>query len=109
MTEDEFDAHLLHDAVGGLGTNEALIVEVLCTRSHERLESARAYYEKHFDDNLVDRLNSELRGDIKKLANRLITRNSDEDDGTFAHEDADEKHHKARIDKTFGPDEANFD
>lgn len=109
MTEDEFDALLIHDAVDGLGTDEELLLEVLCTRSNERLEAARAYYENRFDENLVDKLNDELSGDLKKLANRLLTRNRDEeDDGSFDPDGEAERLYQASVGKTFGTDEGKF-
>ena len=41
MREDEFDAHILKKACDGLGTNERIIMEVVCTRSYERLVAAK--------------------------------------------------------------------
>ena len=104
MEEDEFDALLIQDAVQGGGTNEDLLLEVLTTRSNARLMRAREYYEKRFDESLVDRVNSELSGDLKKLANRLLTLNRDEDDGQFDPEDAAVKLYEASVGRTFGTD-----
>lgn len=41
MTEAEFDAHILKNACDGLGTDEDAIIEVVCTRSFDRLIAAK--------------------------------------------------------------------
>ena len=41
MREEDFDAFILKKACDGLGTNERVIMEVVCTRSFDRLMSAK--------------------------------------------------------------------
>ncbi len=41
MTEPEFDSTMLKQAFSGLGTDEDLVIEVLCTRPFSRLQAAR--------------------------------------------------------------------
>lgn len=41
MAEDEFDAHILHQAFSGIGCDKEAIVEVICTRDARRLQAAR--------------------------------------------------------------------
>ena len=41
MSEAEFDSYILMDAFSGLGCDKAVVVEVLVTRSFERLRAAR--------------------------------------------------------------------
>lgn len=41
MKEEELDAFVLKKACDGLGTNERVIMEVVCSRSYERLMAAK--------------------------------------------------------------------
>lgn len=74
LSEEEFDAELLKKAFSGLGCDKSLVLEVICTRSYERLLAARTYYEAHYDANLMDRLRSELSGPLERLAINLFAR-----------------------------------
>ena len=49
MSQAEYDAHLVREAVKGLGTDEDLLIEVLCTRSNAELEAAKEVYKKGCD------------------------------------------------------------
>ena len=46
MTPPEFDAASIKKAVKGLGTDEAALIEVLCSRNDEQLEAMKASYKK---------------------------------------------------------------
>lgn len=72
MEEDECDAHMLREAFEGIGCNENIVVEVCVGRTSERLAAAREYYEKKFDENIMDRLRSELGSDLEKLCLTLM-------------------------------------
>lgn len=72
MAEDEFDATVLYKAFKGLGCNKDAVIEVVCTRSAARLQAARAYYEKRYDENLLDRIRSELSGGLEYLVLRMF-------------------------------------
>ncbi|VDL59602.1 unnamed protein product [Hymenolepis diminuta] len=66
------DVELLKKAMDGMGTDEAMIVDILGTRtSHQRVEIAEAYKASYGED-LRKRLRSELSGDFKKLVSLMF-------------------------------------
>jgi hypothetical protein len=63
----ELDATLLNTAVKGLGTNEALLLEILCTRSREELAQASLSYKRVFGKELADDVKADVSGDFGKM------------------------------------------
>jgi hypothetical protein len=49
------------------------VLEIFCTRSTERLQASRDYYEARKDSNLLDRVRKELSGDLEKLCIKLLS------------------------------------
>jgi annexin A7/11 len=43
---DEYLAQLLHEAIDGLGTDEDVLIELLCTSSNFVIKTIRSVYEK---------------------------------------------------------------
>ena len=41
LAENEFDALLLKEAFSGLGCDKTVVLEIICTRSYERLHAAK--------------------------------------------------------------------
>eukprot|EP00604_Paraphysomonas_vestita_P002730 CAMPEP_0174818444 /NCGR_PEP_ID=MMETSP1107-20130205/1112_1 /TAXON_ID=36770 /ORGANISM="Paraphysomonas vestita, Strain GFlagA" /LENGTH=757 /DNA_ID=CAMNT_0016030273 /DNA_START=360 /DNA_END=2633 /DNA_ORIENTATION=+ len=84
LAEDEFDALMLKEAFSGFGSDKNVILEIICTRSYERLQAAKSYYEAHFDANLMDRLRSELSGPLERLCITLFAHpRSKQSSGSF--------------------------
>jgi annexin A7/11 len=73
MSEQEFDSYILHKAFTGFGTNEAAIIEIVCTQSYARLAAARTIYEARTDENLLDRVHGELDGPLENLCVRPLS------------------------------------
>lgn len=46
MLPAEFDASCIRAAVRGLGTDEAALIEVLCSRTNEEMQAMKAAYKK---------------------------------------------------------------
>ena len=44
MTHDEYDAYSIKRAVKGLGTDEAALIEILCSRNNEEIEAMKSCY-----------------------------------------------------------------
>ncbi len=72
--QDDVDALFMYNACKGLGTDEATLVELLAPRRNDRIRSMKAKYTARYDQPLIDRLNSELSGNLKvsELLNRRI-------------------------------------
>jgi len=83
----EYDAKLLMQAFKGLGTNEDLCLEVICTRTDEELKAISAQYQQFFQKPLNKRVHSELGGKVRALCERVLQGRSDEGDvKTFTEE-----------------------
>lgn len=74
LAEEEFDALLLKEAFSGFGCDKTLILEIICTRSYDRLHATKLYYESHYDKNLLDQLRNELSGPLERLCVTLFAR-----------------------------------
>ncbi len=55
----------MYNACKGLGTDEAALVELLAPRRNARICAMKAKYTARYDQPLIDRLNSELSGNLK--------------------------------------------
>jgi hypothetical protein len=63
----ELDATLVNTAVKGLGTNEHLLLEVLCTRTPTELAAAAAAYKRLFKKDMVADIKDDVSGDFGKM------------------------------------------
>ncbi|KAK2167200.1 hypothetical protein LSH36_31g03026 [Paralvinella palmiformis] len=62
-----YDAKQLKEAVKGAGTNEDTLIEILITRSNDEIEEIKAIYKEEFDSELLDDVQSDTSGYIKRL------------------------------------------
>jgi hypothetical protein len=72
MYDSEFDIVVLKKAFDGIGCDKQVIVEVLCTRSWERLKKSKELYQQRNDSGFMDRLRSELGGSLAHICIRLM-------------------------------------
>jgi mRNA-degrading endonuclease YafQ of YafQ-DinJ toxin-antitoxin module len=68
----EIDAVNLNTAVKGLGTNEALLLEVLCTRSRDELGLASLAYKKLFGKDLAVDVKDDVSGDFGQMCLKCL-------------------------------------
>jgi len=74
LTErSHLDAQYLHGSMQGIGTNDDILVEVLCTRTPEELKNVFIAYQQLFKKDLLQDLHSKLGGDFGKLLQILAT------------------------------------
>ncbi|XP_015775160.1 PREDICTED: annexin A13-like [Acropora digitifera] len=87
-----YDANSLHDAMSGLGTNEAVLIEILCSRSSQEIQAIKSAFKKVHGKDLVEEIESETSGDLQstliKLAQGTRGNSSKKVDENRAYEDA---------------------
>lgn len=101
----ELDAKLVRQAVKGLGTDEDLLSEVICTRTPTELKAAADSYQRQFSRNMEGDIKGDTSGDLAKVYMACLSANRGTRTGDVA---ADvEALYKAGAGK-IGTDEATF-
>ncbi|KAK7092446.1 annexin A6-like [Littorina saxatilis] len=109
MAPAEFDAYQCRKAIKGLGTDEDVLIEILCTRSNAQLQEIKRVYKEKFNKELEKDIIGDTSGDFKKLLVGLVQANrsdSKEVDRNKAHQDAKALYEAGE--KTWGTDESRF-
>jgi annexin A7/11 len=105
----DYLAKKLHDAMSGLGTDEGVLIDILCTASNDELREIQASYSRLYGSNLEDDIIGETSGSFKRLLVSLCVAQRSEDDNlneTQVREDA-QALHDAGLGK-WGTDESTF-
>merc|ERR1711976_85587 len=63
----KYDADQLRAAMKGAGTDEATLIEILCSRSNDQIDEIKQIFESEFERNLEDDIQSETSGYFKRL------------------------------------------
>ena len=63
----ELDAKLVRQAVKGVGTDEELLSEVICTRTPTELKAAAESYQRQFSRNMEGDIKGDTSGDLAKV------------------------------------------
>jgi hypothetical protein len=72
MERYEYDAFLVEKACKGMGTNEDLLAEVLCTKTPAEIKLISAAYQSQFGKAMEQRVYSELSGDLKLIYTTIL-------------------------------------
>lgn len=87
----QFYAKELHDATSGIGTDEDVLIEVMCTMSNHEIQVIKQAYTAMYGNFLEDDLRGDTSGNFKRLMTSLCMGNRAEDfhvDQEKAREDA---------------------
>ncbi|XP_008836238.1 annexin A13 [Nannospalax galili] len=77
---NEYAARQLQKAMKGLGTDEAVLIEILCTRSNKEISAIKEAYQKLFDKSLESDVKDDINGNLRKILVSLLQANRDEED-----------------------------
>ncbi|KAG8228223.1 hypothetical protein J437_LFUL004348 [Ladona fulva] len=107
-TPIDYLAKQLHKAMEGLGTDEAALVEILCTKNNREIKEIVEAYERMYDRPLAEHLCSETSGDLRRLLTFMVTgvRNEHSYDPSTAAERAQELYAAGEL--KLGTDEEVF-
>ncbi|XP_031627215.1 annexin B11 isoform X2 [Contarinia nasturtii] len=105
----DFYVKELHDAMAGIGTDEDVLIEVLCTMSNYEIHTIKHAYERLYGKSLENELMSETSGNFKRLLVSLCAGGRDESgivDAVAATRDATELLRAGEL--RVGTDESTF-
>ncbi|XP_068189367.1 annexin A2 isoform X1 [Antennarius striatus] len=74
MPPAQYEAHRLQRAMAGIGTDEETLLEILCTRSGERLREIREMYNNSYRKDLEQELKAETSREFLKLVVALLNK-----------------------------------
>ncbi|XP_033171794.1 annexin B10 isoform X2 [Drosophila mauritiana] len=73
MPPVEYLCKQLHAAMAGIGTEEATLVEILCTKTNEEMAQIVAVYEERYQRPLAEQMCSETSGFFRRLLTLIVT------------------------------------
>ncbi|XP_033102666.1 double zinc ribbon and ankyrin repeat-containing protein 1-like [Anneissia japonica] len=109
MTPEMYDAHELNKAIKGLGTDEDVLIEILCTRTNSSIEAIKEAYEEEYDKDLEEDVEDDTSGHFGRILISVLQGSRPEGDVVDpdkAKNDANDLY-KAGEDK-WGTDESRF-
>ncbi|CAH2095857.1 unnamed protein product [Euphydryas editha] len=81
MPPAEYLCRELNNCMEGLGTDEDVLVEILCTRTKPEIAEIVDTYEKLYNRPLAEHMCSETTGDFRRLLTLIVTGARDEEAG----------------------------
>nr|KAG5700519.1 hypothetical protein BaRGS_025231 [Batillaria attramentaria] len=105
----DFDAKQLHKAISGLGTDEKVLVEIICTRTNDQLKAIKEAYKANYGKELEADVAGDTSGHFKRLLIGCLQANRPEGqefDRNKAKQDAQALFEAGE--KKWGTDESRF-
>ncbi|XP_040290866.1 annexin A11 [Bufo bufo] len=104
-----YDAHEIHDAIKGAGTDEECLIEILASRPNAEIQEINRVYKAEFKKTLEQSLKSDTSGHFQRLLISLSQGNRDESahvDMSLVQRDVQELY--AAGENRLGTDESKF-
>lgn len=109
MSPADFDAMNLNKAIKGLGTDEQVLTEIICTRTNQELKDIKAAYKTKYNKELEKDVIGDTSGHYKRILVSCLQANrpeSKEFDRNKAKQDAQALYEAGE--KKWGTDESRF-
>ncbi|XP_022079519.1 annexin-B12-like [Acanthaster planci] len=109
MPLEYFEAHQLHKSVGGIGTDEETLIEILCSRTNEQVQALTAEYKKNYHRSLEKDCIGDTSGHFQRLLVSMCQGNRDEGNTVDIAKARDEANKLYQAgEKKWGTDESIF-
>lgn len=109
MSAADYDATSLRKAIKGLGTDEGVLIEILCTRTNAEINAIKHSYQKLFSRDLEKDISGDTSGHFKKFLISLLQAYRDESHTVdLAKAEADAKILYKAGEGRWGTDESKF-
>ncbi|XP_067934014.1 annexin-B12-like [Watersipora subatra] len=77
---DQYDAMNVHKAIKGLGTDESLLIEVLCPRTNQSMTEIKEAFKTLYGKDMMKEVESDISGDFKRVLVAQLQGNRTEED-----------------------------
>ncbi|XP_054841201.1 annexin A13 [Eublepharis macularius] len=74
----EYDARQLRKAMKGAGTDDSVLIEVLCTQVNQQIKAIKDAYKRIFDRDLESDVQSDTSGSLRKILLSVLQANREE-------------------------------
>jgi len=105
----EYEARCLRDAIHGIGTNERVVIDVLCSKKPEKIEQLKKTYAEKYHSDLEKDIKNEEQGPLGRVFRSLASAarpGGDDVDIGLAKQEAQKLYDAGE--GTFGTDEVEF-
>ena len=75
FTPIDYDCYQLYKAMKGLGTNEDTLIEIIATRSNERINQIKKRYPEMYNKDLIKEVESDTSGFFREILKKLLEGN----------------------------------